>query len=196
MKSKTKIISKLAITLVIALSFSIILSATSVSADVSLTAAEPTNGNSGLSDNGTAVPTAYGATPSKGQLDYHKSELASFVHYGMNPFFSREWGQGSEATTAFNIYKVDPVTGEYLKDAQGQYIRGGEADADQWVKILAESGWKRVILVCKHHDGFCFWPTATTSHNVSNATSKGDIVKAVSDACRKYGVDMGVYVSP
>lgn len=137
----------------------------------------------GLSDNHTSAPEAWGPVPSEGQLYYHKQEMAAFVHYGINAFTNQEWGSSDYKASQFNIRNAD---------GSG----GGSVDADQWVSVLKDAGFKRLILVAKHHDGFCFWPTKTTTHNVSNAPSNDDIVLKVSEACRSHDMDMGIYLSP
>ncbi|MDU1313330.1 MAG: alpha-L-fucosidase [Clostridium septicum] len=124
------------------------------------------------------VEAAYGPTPTELQLDYQKEELTTFIHFGMNTFTGSEWGNGKESPSLFN-----PT----------------ELDANQWIKTLADAGFKKVILTAKHHDGFCLWPTKTTEHDLENSPwkdGKGDVVKEVAEACSKYGLKFGLYLSP
>ena len=127
-------------------------------------------------------PEAFGALPNQSQINYHEEELAAFIHFGMNTFTNSEWGNGSENPNSFN-----PT----------------DLDADEWVRTLKEAGFKRLIMVGKHHDGFVIWKSEVTDHDVEKSTDwqatkggEGDVLAEVSAACTKYNMDMGLYLSP
>lgn len=116
--------------------------------------------------------------PSERQKEYQEMGFNVFFHYGMNTFTGKEWGDGKTPASTFN-----PTN----------------QNTDQWVEAIKKAGAKGVILTCKHHDGFCLWPTDTTEYSVKNSpykNGKGDVVKEVSDSCKKYGLKFGVYLSP
>lgn len=118
------------------------------------------------------------AIPSERQLTYEKMEFFCFIHFTVNTFTGSEWGDGKEDVSIFN-----PT----------------ELDARQWVKTAKDAGMKGLILTCKHHDGFCLWPSKYTEHSVKNSPYKngnGDIVREVSEACKEFGLKFGVYLSP
>lgn len=124
------------------------------------------------------VRKAANVVPSARQFEWQRQELTAFVHFGINTFTNREWGDGKEDPKLFFPKQID---------------------ADQWVRELSEVGFKCIILTCKHHDGFCLWPSAYTEHSVRKSPwldGQGDVVRMVSDACQKYGVSFGVYLSP
>ena len=121
-------------------------------------------------------PTRPRPTPS--QLAWQQDELAMFIHFGMNTFTDREWGDGTE----------DPRT-----------FAPTALDARQWARTARAAGFKAMVLTAKHHDGFCLWPTATTRHSVASSPwrgGQGDLVREFVDACRAEGLKPGLYLSP
>lgn len=116
--------------------------------------------------------------PSPAQLTWQRDELALFLHFGVNTFTDREWGDGKEDPAIF-----DPAA----------------LDARQWATAAREAGFRAMVLTAKHHDGFCLWPTRTTRHSVASSPfrgGQGDVVREFVDACRAEGLRAGLYCSP
>ena len=116
--------------------------------------------------------------PSRAQLDWQRDEIALFLHFGVNTFTDREWGDGKEDPAIFNPTKLD---------------------TRQWARAAKAAGAKAMILTAKHHDGFCLWPTKTTTHSVASSPFRngaGDVVREFVDACREFNLKAGLYLSP
>ncbi|MGA0031404.1 MAG: alpha-L-fucosidase, partial [Flavobacteriaceae bacterium] len=116
--------------------------------------------------------------PSSRQLNWQDLEYYAFVHFSINTFTDKEWGYGDESPELFNP---------------------SELDTDQWARVSKEAGMKGIIITAKHHDGFALWPSVYTEHSVKNSPwrdGKGDLLKELRASCDKYGLKMGVYLSP
>jgi len=125
-----------------------------------------------------AARIAAHVVPSERQAAWQELEFTVFFHFGINTFAGLEWGN---------------------REIKADIFKPVSLDAGQWIRTAKEAGAKLVILVAKHHDGFCNWPSKFTEYSVKNSpwkNGKGDVVKEVSDACRKYGLKFGIYVSP
>ncbi len=116
--------------------------------------------------------------PTANQYEALKNEYIAFIHFGPNTFTRMEWGSGMEDPAIFNLQNLD---------------------TDQWCRAMKEGGMKMVILTAKHHDGFCLWQSRYTKHGIMSTPfkdGKGDIVKELSKSCEKYGLKLGIYLSP
>lgn len=123
-------------------------------------------------------PKPYGPLPTPAQLKWHEMEMYGLIHFGVDTYTDKEWGYGNEDAALVNPKKFN---------------------AEQIVAAARAAGLKGVIVVAKHHDGLCLWPTSTTEHNISKSpwrNGKGDMVKEYQQACNKLGMKLGIYCSP
>lgn len=128
--------------------------------------------------NNVSPPAAYGPVPTQNQIEWHEMEYFGLVCYGLNTYTRQEWGYGDIDPKVFNPENLD---------------------TDQWARIAKESGMKGLILVAKHHDGFCLWPSKTTDYTVAATPwkdGKGDVLGDLAESCKKYELKLGVYISP
>lgn len=119
-----------------------------------------------------------GAVPSANQMRWQQMEYYAFVHFSLNTYTDQSWGFGNEDVKLFNPDKMD---------------------CRQWARICKQAGMKGIIITAKHHCGFCLWPSKYTQYSVKNApwkNGKGDVVREMADACREYGLKLGIYLSP
>jgi len=126
----------------------------------------------------TKAPAPYGPIPSENQLRWQNMEYYAFVHFSLNTYTDQAWGYGNEDVNLFNPTKLD---------------------CRQWARICKEAGMKGIIITAKHHCGFCLWPSKYTEYSVKNTPwkdGKGDVVREMSDACKEYGLKLGIYLSP
>ncbi|CAD0007395.1 alpha-L-fucosidase [Flavobacterium chungangense] len=124
------------------------------------------------------APEAYGPAPSQNQMKWQEMEYYGFIHLSVNTYTDMSWGKGDEDPKIFNPTNLD---------------------CRQWVRICKEAGMTGVILTAKHHSGFCLWPSKYTDYSVKNSpwkNGKGDIMREMADACKEYGLKLGVYLSP
>jgi len=124
------------------------------------------------------APEPCGPTPSDNQLKWQEMERYAFVHFSVNTYTDQWWGNGDEDPRIFNPTKLD---------------------CRQWARVCKESGMKGIIITAKHHSGFCLWPSKYTNYSIKNCpwkNGKGDIVRELSDACKEYGLKLGIYLSP
>ena len=131
-----------------------------------------------MSCNNVPEPAGFGALPSKAQVEWQKMEYNMFIHFGPNTFTGAEWGDGREKAEIFNPTALD---------------------CGQWASIAKNAGMKSIIITAKHHDGFCLWPNPVCNHTVAQSPwrdGKGDVLKDLSEACREYSLDFGIYISP
>jgi alpha-L-fucosidase len=131
-----------------------------------------------LNTNAQSAPKPYGVLPSQRQLSWQETDMYCIVHFSMATYTDKEWGYGDEDPKIFNPKSFSAL---------------------QIVGAAKAGGFKGIVVVAKHHDGFCLWPTKTTNHNISKSpyqNGKGDVLKDYQIACQKLGMKMAVYCSP
>jgi alpha-L-fucosidase len=124
------------------------------------------------------TPIPFGPVPTANQVQWQKMEYYAFVHFSLNTYTDQSWGFGNEDINLFNPEKLD---------------------CRQWARICRDAGMKGIIITAKHHGGFCLWPSAYTEYSVKNApwkNGKGDVVREMADACKEFGLKLGIYLSP
>ncbi len=125
-----------------------------------------------------APPKPYGVLPAERQLAWHETELYCIIHFSLATYTDKEWGFGNE----------DP-----------KLFTAPDFNAKKIVEQVKAGGFRGIVVVAKHHDGFCLWPTATTKHNISASpwkNGKGDMVREYQQACQSSGMKFGIYCSP